>query len=227
MINGDPAFERGLSELSDELLVSAAQAGDALAFVELKDRHANKLMSRIYRITRNWQDAEDVLQESFLRAFLHLPTFEGRSSFSSWITRIAINCALMLLRKRRAVEISIDALSIDGETWSGWEIADIRRTPEEAYAQREVEQHLRSAIRRLRPALRKVVHLRRSEDYSTGEIAAALGISAAAAKSRLLRAKMALRASMLWGRSEVDHVPKNCHSVQRNARVGARSQPSH
>ena len=195
-INGDPVFVRGLSDLSDELLVSAAQAGDASAFVELKDRHANKLLSRIYRITRNWQDAEDVLQESFLKAFVHLPGFEGRSSFSSWITRIAINSALMLLRKRRVVEISIDAFASDGETWSGWEIADIRTTPEEAYAQREVEQHLRSAIRRLRPALRKVVHLRRSEDYPTSEIAAALGISVAAAKSRLMRAKTALRASM-------------------------------
>jgi RNA polymerase sigma factor (sigma-70 family) len=195
-INGDPVFERGVSDLSDELLVSAAQAGDASAFVELKDRHANKLLSHIYRITRNWQDAEDVLQESFLKAFVHLPGFEGRSSFLSWITRIAINSALMLLRKRRVVEISIDAFASDGETWSGWEIADTRTTPEEAYAQREVEQHLRSAIRRLRPALRKVVHLRRSEDYPTSEIAAALGISVAAAKSRLMRAKTALRAAM-------------------------------
>jgi RNA polymerase sigma factor (sigma-70 family) len=195
-VNGDPDFECGPSDLSDELLVSAAQAGDASAFVELKDRHANKLLSRIYRITRNWQDAEDVLQESFLKAFVHLPGFEGRSSFSSWITRIAINSALMLLRKRRVVEVSIDAFASDGGTWSGWEIADIRTTSEEAYAQREVEQHLRSAIRRLRPALRKVVHLRRSEDYPTSEIAAALGISVAAAKSRLMRAKTALRASM-------------------------------
>jgi RNA polymerase sigma factor (sigma-70 family) len=195
-INGDLVFERGLGDLSDELLVSAAQGGDASAFVELKDRHANKLLLRIYRITKNWQDAEDVLQESFLKAFLHLPNFEGRSSFSSWITRIAINSALMLLRKRRAVEISIDALAIDGETWSGWEIADIRKTPEESYAQSEVERHLRFAIRRLRPALRKAVHLRRSEDYSISEIAAVLGISVAAAKSRLVRAKTALRTSM-------------------------------
>jgi RNA polymerase sigma factor (sigma-70 family) len=130
-VNGDLLSERDPSELSDELLVSAAQAGDASAFVELKHRHANKLLPRIYRITKNWHDAEDVLQESFLKAYLHLPTFEGRSSFSSWITRIGINCALMLLRKRRVVEISIDALATDGETWSGWEIADIRKTPEE------------------------------------------------------------------------------------------------
>ena len=119
-MNGDPAFDSGLRDMSDELLVSAAQAGDAYAFAELKDRHANKLLSRIYRITRNWQDAEDVLQESLMKAFLHLPTFESRSSFSSWITRIAINSALMLLRKRRGVEVSIDALARDGEpAWVG------------------------------------------------------------------------------------------------------------
>lgn len=196
-INEDPAFESGQSQLSDEVLVTAAQAGDATAFVELKDRHANKLLARIYRITKNWQDAEDVLQDAFLKAFVHLPGFEGRSSFSSWITRIAINSALMLLRKRRMVEVPIDAYGIDGEAWSGWEPADVRRTPEEAYEQREMEQHLRFAIRRLRPPLRRAIHLRRTEDYSTSEIAAALGISVAAAKSRLLRARMQLRASML------------------------------
>lgn len=76
-INSSSTFEYGLSGLSDESLVSAAQTGDSLAFVELKNRHANKLLHRIYRITKNWQDAEDVLQESFLKAYLHLPTFVG------------------------------------------------------------------------------------------------------------------------------------------------------
>jgi len=216
-INGDPAFDCGLSDLSDESLVSAAQAGDAHAFAELKDRHANKLLSRIYRITRNWQDAEDVLQESLMKAFTHLPAFEGRSSFSSWITRIAINSALMLLRKRRGVEVSIDAVARDGETPSGWEVADVRRTPEEAYAQWEVEQHLRFAIGRLRPTLQRVVHLRRTEDYSTSEIAALLGISVAAAKSRLTRAKMALRAAMPSGEKRGNHVQEDCRRVQRIA----------
>lgn len=191
------ACENEAGKINDELLVCAAQAGDAGAFVQLRDRHAHRLLSRIYRITRNWQDAEDVLQESLLKAFIHLSTFEGRSSFSSWLTRIAINSALMLLRKRRMVEISIDDSAIDGENWSGWEPADTRKNPEEAYAQWELEQQLRSATRQLRPALRKVVDLRRMEDFSTREIAAALGISPSAAKSRLMRAKTALRASML------------------------------
>jgi RNA polymerase sigma-70 factor, ECF subfamily len=183
-------------EASDDSLVLVAQSGDHNAFMELRRRHAKKLLPRIYRITRSWEDAEDVLQESFLKAFVHLKTFEGRSSFSSWLTRIAINSALMMLRKRRVVEISIDAPAIDGDSWSGWEIADHGKNPEEAYVQRELEQHLRHATRQLRPALRRVVHLRRTEGYSTSEIAAVLGISPSAAKSRLMRAKTALRASM-------------------------------
>lgn len=183
-------------EMSDELLVAAAQQGDAVAFVELKNRHSHKLLPRIYRITRNWQDAEDVLQEAFLKAFVHLRSFEGRSSFSSWITRIAINCALMVLRKRPATEISLEEVGLDSDVWSGWEPADVRKGPEEIYAQGELEKHLRFAIRSLRPPLRKAINLRRTGDYSTGEIAATLGISVAAAKSRLTRAKTALREAM-------------------------------
>jgi len=199
-INSDPAFERGLRDLSDELLVSAAQAGDAVAFVELKDRHANKLLLRIYRITRNWQDAEDVLQESLMKAFTHLPTFEGRSSFSSWLTRIAINSALMVLRKRRGIELSIDGLHGGGEVRSSWEPLDHRRSPEEAYAQWEAEQQLSAAIARLGPQLRKAIELRQTADCSTREVASALGISVSAAKSRLQRAKAGLRTSMFLKR---------------------------
>lgn len=186
----------GSDEASDDSLVLVAQSGDHDAFMELRRRHAKKLLPRIYRITRSWEDAEDVLQDAFLKAFVHLKSFEGRSSFSSWLTRIAINSALMLLRKRRVVEVSIDSSAIDDEHWSGWEIADNGKNPEEVYVERELEQHLGHATRQLRPALQRVVHLRRTEGYSTNEIAAVLGISPSAAKSRLMRAKTALRASM-------------------------------
>lgn len=197
MFEPNPSCARANSDdASDDSLVLVAQSGDHDAFMELRRRHAKKLLPRIYRITRSWEDAEDVLQDSFLKAFVHLKSFEGRSSFSSWLTRIAINSALMMLRKRRVVEISIDAPAIEGEHWSGWELADNGKNPEEACVQRELEQHLRHVTRRLRPALRKVVHLRRTEGYSTSEIAAVLGISPSAAKSRLMRAKTALRASM-------------------------------
>jgi RNA polymerase sigma-70 factor (ECF subfamily) len=187
----------GIGETSDELLVCAAQSGNHAAFIELNKRHAKKVLPRIYQITKNWEDAEDVLQDAFMKAFVHLGAFEGRSSFSSWLTRIAINSALMMLRKRRAVEVPIDAHGDTNERWCPQELPDCRRSPEHLYAQQEVERQLSRAIHRLRPPLRTVIQLRQANEYSTKEIAAALGISVAAAKSRLLRAKMALRASML------------------------------
>src|SRR5580704_4862573 len=85
-------------KMADELLVSAAQSGDSQAFVELSRRHSGRLLLNIYRITNNWQDAEDVVQEALMRTFVHINTFESRPSFSTWLTRIAINTALMLLR---------------------------------------------------------------------------------------------------------------------------------
>src|SRR5271155_4203431 len=110
-----------LKEMSDAGLVSAAKSGDAVAFVELSRRHSDKILRRTYRIVKNWQDAEDVLQDSFMKAFIHLKDFEERASFSSWLTRIAINTALMLcgrsaftLRSRPAVPTMISAFGIVG-----------------------------------------------------------------------------------------------------------------
>lgn len=181
--------------MSDQLLVQAARSGDCRAFVELCERHSKKVLPRIYRITNNWEDAEDVLQESLLKAFLHLKNFEGRSSFSSWLTRIAINSALMLLRKKRGVEVSIDYVGDDDRSWRTWEPWEHHsETPEKHYAQREREELLRNAILRLPPTFREAVELRHAKGYSIREIAQALGISAAAAKSRLLRARIEIRA---------------------------------
>src|ERR1700691_2756103 len=105
----DLAGNRGLDEMPEDLLVSAAKAGDAVAFVELSKHHSNLVLRQAYRIVKNQQDAEDVLQESLIRAFLHLKEFEERCSFSSWLTRIAINFSLMTLRKRRGnIEISME-----------------------------------------------------------------------------------------------------------------------
>ena len=185
---------------SDDCLVMVAQSGDHNAFLELRKRHANRLLSRLYRITRNWEDAEDVLQDSFLRAFAHLGTFERRSSFSSWLTRIAINSALMVLRKRRGIEISIDSMVSDEEGEYRWELPDSRKNPEEAYAQQEIEAQLFEAIERLSPQLRKAIQIRQDLDCSDKEVASALEISLPAAKSRLLRAKVTLRSSRVWCR---------------------------
>jgi RNA polymerase sigma-70 factor (ECF subfamily) len=181
-------------QMSDEWLVLAARDGSANAFAELRARHSSKILRMTYRITRNWEDAEDALQDSFLKAFLHLDKFEGRSSFSSWVTRIAINMSLMIMRKKRTHgEISIDASDNDGEFYDRWEPLDHREDPERRYARHERAELLRGAIRRLPPALRTAVELQQAQEYSVQELADSLGISLAAAKSRLLRARLSMR----------------------------------
>jgi RNA polymerase sigma-70 factor, ECF subfamily len=188
------AVKASLNEMSDNVLVSAAKSGDAVAFVELSKRHSNKILRRTYRIVKNWQDAEDVLQESFIKAFVHLKNFEERSSFSSWFTRIAINNALMMVRKRRGyIEIPTDSINDDSGTWDHrWELRDLTESPEGRCARREREELLKGAIQRLPRGLRDIVQLRHVEDRSTEEVAQALGISVPVAKSRLARAKAAL-----------------------------------
>jgi RNA polymerase sigma-70 factor (ECF subfamily) len=198
-----PAIERrntlplNSNEVADELLVSAAQCGDSQAFVELSKRHSRKLLFNAYRITHNWQDAEDVVQDSFMKAFTHLHTFESRASFSTWLTRIAINSALMLLRKSRSPRISaIDGLIQDERLGEMFEFRDHRDDPEQCYARRQTEERLTTAIRRMRPKHREVVELRQVGDLSLNEIAQSLCISVPAVKSRLLRARNELRRHM-------------------------------
>jgi RNA polymerase sigma factor (sigma-70 family) len=182
---------------SDEALVAAAKSGDHPAFVELWDRHSNTAFRTVYRVTGNRDDAEDAIQDAWMKAYVHLKTFDGRAKFSTWLTRIAINSALMILRKRRAhSEISIDG-SADGETWRQWEMADKRVNIEEHYARKEAEWHLKRAIHRLRPTLRTIIEIQQSHEGSVKEIAEAAGISVAAVKSRLLRARTMLRRSLV------------------------------
>ncbi len=191
------AIDDGLSKMSEEQLVSAAKSGDAVAFVELSKRHSNKILRRVYRIVKNWQDSEDVLQESLMRAFLHLKEFEERSSFSSWLTRIAINSALMSLRKKRGcIETSIDFVSDVGGFEYHWEPKDPAESPESHFSRREREELLVGAIRQLPPRLRQVVQMKLIEGRSGEEVSQTLGISVAAAKSRLARAKTVLRISL-------------------------------
>ena len=192
--NNGALISHSPEQMSDEWLVVAARDGNANAFVELRDRHSLKILRTTYRITRNWEDAEDALQDSFLKAFLHLNKFEGRSSFSSWVTRIAINTSLMIMRKkRRNKELSIDPDDNDCESYDRWEPSDLGEDPERRYARHERAELLRGAIRRLPPALRTAVELQQAQEYSVQELADSLGISLAAAKSRLLRARLSMR----------------------------------
>lgn len=191
-------IEDGPMEISDEALVSTAKSGDANAFVELSKRHSNRVLLTTYRITRNWQDAEDALQDSLLKAFSHLNGFQQKSSFATWLTRIAINSALMILRKKRVcVEVSIDGSDDPDDKYERWEARSLTEDPESRFARSEREELLRDAILRLPPVCREVVELRQAKDYSAREIAQALGISVAAVKSRLSRARLTLRATLL------------------------------
>jgi RNA polymerase sigma-70 factor (ECF subfamily) len=203
-----------LKQMGDEWLVLAAKDGNANAFAELRDRHSLRILRTTYRITRNWEDAEDALQESFLKAFIHLKKFESRSSFSSWVTRIAINTSLMIMRKkRRNRELSIDPGDNDGGSYDRWEPRDPREDPERRYARHEGAELLRGAIRRLRPTLRTVVELQQTQEYSVQELADSLGISLAAVKSRLLRARSSMRTLLH------DNNPK-CNQSQGERSIG-------
>jgi RNA polymerase sigma-70 factor, ECF subfamily len=193
----DVVLKDGLRKMSDQLLVSAAKSGDAVAFVELSRRHYNKILWRAYRIVKNRQDAEDVLQESFMRAFLHLKDFEERASFSSWLTRIAINTALMSVRKKRGyIETPIDGTTDDHGSGYRWEPKDPADSPESRCVRREREELLEEALGHLPPIHRQIVQLKLIDGYSGEEVSQTLGISVAAAKSRLARAKLALRISL-------------------------------
>ena len=150
----------------------------------------------IQRITRNREDTEDAFQDTLLRAHIHLQRFEGRSTFSSWLTRVAINSALQVLRKRRASELPMLVPPDDSENWRPWEIADQSETPEAYCERREREELLRSAILRLPSIFREVMELKHARECSTIEIAEALGISVPTAKSRLMRARKAVRATL-------------------------------
>jgi RNA polymerase sigma-70 factor (ECF subfamily) len=177
---------------TDEVLVAAAKLGDRLAFVELWARHSNTAFRMVYRITGNHEDAEDVLQDAWIKAYVHLNTFDGRAKFSTWLTRIAINSALMILRRKRArPETSMEIT--DGDTWPYREIADQTKNVEELYARHESVERLRRAIRCLKPPLRSVVEFYQANDSSLKEVSEFAGISVAAAKSRLSRAKKTLR----------------------------------
>ena len=186
------------TEMSEAVLVSMAKLGDSDAFVELSKLHSNRLLRTIYRITRNWHDAEDALQDATLKAFSHLKDFQEKSSFSTWLTRIAINSALMVLRKKRSCyEIPFEGVDDSGDHFERWEVRSPAESPESRLARKEREELLRDAIRRLPQLLREVVELRQARGYSTREIAQALDISVPAVKSRLSRARVTLRTTLL------------------------------
>lgn len=179
-------LEKVQAVLRDAQLVSEALAGSSDAFAELQRLYSGNLYCTIFRITRNREDAEDALQDTFLRAHLALGKFEGRSSFYSWLTRIAINSALMILRKRRAhPELTFDAPREPENDILPFEFKDPAPNPEQIYDQRQRCVNIHRAIKKLHSNLRGPIHARMAHGTSLKEIARSLDISEAAVKSRL------------------------------------------
>ncbi|MGB8524383.1 MAG: sigma-70 family RNA polymerase sigma factor [Candidatus Acidiferrales bacterium] len=205
----NPAQARSLpSQVVKEdepVLVAAAQAGDITAFETLVGRYERKILRLAQNITQNREDAEDVMQEAFLKAYEHLSGFQGNSRFYTWLVRIAVNQALMKLRKRRPNVVSIDEEVNTGEDLIPREIEDWGPSPEDRYKQTELSDILSEVIGDLDPSFRIVFQLRDIEELSTEETAEALGLSVPAVKSRLLRARLKLRQKLnkYFRRSEI------------------------
>jgi RNA polymerase sigma-70 factor (ECF subfamily) len=183
------------ADANDELpLVERARTGDAAAFSELVQRYERKIYRLAKHITQNDEDAEDVLQESFLKAYTHLDSFHGDSKFYTWLVRIAVNEALMKLRKRKSDRtVSLDEPQDTGEDLVQREIAVWEDDPEKKYSREELAEILDTAVQSLKPSFRTVFVLRDIEELSTEDTAETLGISIPAVKSRLLRARLQLR----------------------------------
>jgi RNA polymerase sigma-70 factor, ECF subfamily len=192
-----------ISKDSDGALVAAAKRGDAHAFEELVLRHERRVFAVAQRITHNREDAEDVVQESFHKAFLHLKAFQQKSRFSTWLTRIAMNEAFMLLRRRRGVLEVLPGTPDDGVEPVSEAFVDQSPNPEESCWLRERAELLSQAINRLGPKIRRTILLRDIEERSAEETAQILGTSINAVKARLFHGRRKLRRTvnpgLLWG----------------------------
>jgi RNA polymerase sigma-70 factor, ECF subfamily len=190
------AFSSGRA--TEAALVAAANNGDEQAFETLVKRHQKRILAIAVRYTRTQHDAEDVFQQTFQKAFVYLHKFEGKSSFSTWLTRIAINEALMFLRRRRGqreVSINEDSTDVEGVA-SRLVIPDVDPDPETSYVQREEARLLSAALEKLRPGLRRAIELRELAELSTEETARRMGLSVGAVKARLFHGKRKLREAL-------------------------------
>ena len=211
LVQSDTSAVSDLRAWSEEKLIAAAKTGRRAPFGELCERHVKKVFRVIHRITRNREDAEDAVQECLLKAFAHVKDFDGRSQFATWLTRIAINAALMQLRNNHwKREIPMNEPNPPCELERHSEIRDDAPDPEETYRLRERREILNTAILGLRPRARRVVELHQLEEYSLRETARILGISTAAVKARMFHARVALHRMPLL------------QSVARSHRLSAR-----
>ena len=181
---------------SDGQLLSEARSGNRQAFGELCLRYSGMLRHRIFQIVRQQEDAEDVLQETFLKAYQHLQTFRGACSFSTWLVTIGTNVSLMLLRRRKTLSKNTgDVLTEDGETIV-MEFRDPAPDPEQRYMMFETSQKVNHAVRKLSPQHRNLLEMYYKSELRLKDAAQILGISEATTKSRIMRARRMLRRSL-------------------------------
>jgi len=198
VVNGfhEPASALLASRRDESELVAAAAAGQEQAFRILVERHSRKILTVTWRITRNREDARDLTQETFLKAFRYLNRFQGKSLFSTWLTRIAINEALIWLRKRRSAHEASTVVPTEDEK-NTLEIADSSPTPEMMYSQRERALLLSDAMKQLPQEVRRTMELRDIRGLSTEETARTLGVSVSAIKGRLFHGRRRLRQRLM------------------------------
>jgi RNA polymerase sigma-70 factor, ECF subfamily len=181
---------------TEEALVARAKDGSTAAFGELVERYERRVFQLARNITRNHEDAEDVLQNTFVQAFKNLPRFRGDSRFYTWVVRITVNEAFMKMRRRRYNEVSLDdPVEVDDDVIPR-QVEDWGPNPEQRYSQEELQRILAETIGKLEPGYRTVFQLRDVEELSTKETAQALGLSLPAVKTRLRRARKQLRDSL-------------------------------
>lgn len=177
----------------DSSLVHAAQSGSTLAFEELQRQYSALLHRKILSITRNREDADDVLQDTFLRAFLNLRGFEGRSEFKTWLMQIAINSALILVRKRRVrARLFVEPVAPSESANPSVNFQDSALNPEETYDQRQRLDNILRAVQELEPKLKSTLEIWITRGCSMKEISGALKISLGSVKARLHRARKRL-----------------------------------
>ena len=178
----------------DMVLVQACKNGDSAAFEQLVKRYDRRLLRIAQHVTHNLQDAQDAVQEAFLKVFRRLTQFHEKSKFSTWLIRITINESLMKLRELRSIkEVPIDSEFQGEAAVSSFEVVDSTQDPEELYQRSEVQHLLRNALQKLQPTVRVVFVLRDVEGFTIEETAEVLELTQSAVKARLWRARLELR----------------------------------
>jgi len=198
----------------DEVLVAEAKSGSSLAFRELYERHRIRTYGAALRVLRNREDAEDAVQRCFQRAFTNLSRFREESAFSTWVTRIAINEALMLLRQRRTNMPLPENNYGDAEHVSEIAYTDRGPTPEQTLAENELRAIVMHAISQLREKLRVVIFLREFQGLTSAETALRLGLTVAAVKARTFHARRYLQ----------QQIERTCRPALNNFLLGARNK---